>query len=183
VEAGGEKDHLGGIDGELATLGTAGETLDTDDITTTDVAVEVPVVSAVALISEDLNGGAISLDLVEDELLAGDTDEVNTTSDTDRNSIELLASLKVLELGAELRNGHVSVELVRVLGGVRKGGVLSQKLGTVLEVLSRVELILIDLLLTLGSSLGGSLLGLSLGSSLLLDDTLKGAKKRMKDEI
>merc|ERR550525_2241634 len=66
VEAGGEEDHLGGIDGELATLGTAGETLDTDDITTTDVAVEVPVVSAVALISEDLNGGAISLDLVED---------------------------------------------------------------------------------------------------------------------
>lgn len=124
AQAGCEKNNLLGEDGELSlvvlSLGgsPAGETDDSDDISTVEVLVLGKVVANGLLrLGEDLDLDTLPTEIVEAELVAGRTLTVDTTSDADRNILSGLALLEVGMGGEDIGDLVGDLKLV----GVRVG--------------------------------------------------------------
>ena len=189
VEAGGEDlglagrrgayDDLVGEDGEFTSLGAAGVADDADDVASLDVAVDLGEGLEALLVvgggGHDLEGLALALEGVEDELAAGGSLEHDTAGDVDELLGDVLAVAEMAVLLNELGDADGDLELVGV--PVASGGLDLGDLGAaVLEVLGGVELLLILGLLGLVGLLGlllGELLGLLLGGELGLHSSLE----------
>eukprot|EP01084_Bolivina_argentea_P110079 196615_1 len=134
VEADGEQLDLGGQEGELTGLGATSETLDTNDVTTLDAAVDLLVLLLALPVVQgghDLEGLALALDGQELELGASSALGEDATGDGhDGGAVEVLVILGALlgEVGAELGKGVLHVELVGV--GTSLGAELVHEGGT-----------------------------------------------------
>lgn len=143
VQAGRKKDHLRSEDGQLTVgtvlgAGTAGETDDTDDVTTAEVLVlslERHAASGVLSLSDDLDLDTLGADIVEDQLGAGSTLSVNTTGDADGDLGLLLALGETLVISEVLAQIIGNLELVGVGVGVLGLAQLVDSLAADLEVL------------------------------------------------
>lgn len=180
-----------GSHGELASVGLAGHTDDADNVTTTKRLLEsLEVLLVVCSVGKDLHLG-VTLDEVEEhELGTRSSQQHDTTGDHNLSVVEelTLLNLVVVELGLEILERHLSVELVRV----RVLVILTDRLQPSLShlgVLSGVEIglsgrsifflfaILLGLSSLLSGLLGSILLLLALRVSLLelvLGDPLVG---------
>lgn len=143
MQAGGQKNELGGEDGKLTivtVLGgcTAGETDNTNDITTTDVLVlilERNIAGDILGLAHDLNLDTLSAEIVEDQLVAGGALCINTTGQADGDLGLLLALGKGSIVLEELAQVGVDLELVGVRVGALGLAQLIDSLAADLEVL------------------------------------------------
>lgn len=143
VQAGCQKDDLGGEDGKFAVravLGvrTARETDNTNDITSPELLMLLlkwHITGSKLSLADHLNLGALCADIVENQLGAGGTLGVDATSNADGHVGLLLTLLKTFIGLEELAQVGVDLELVRV--GVRLLGLaqLVDALAPNLEVL------------------------------------------------
>ena len=169
VETGREDLDGGGEDTQLTTLGTTRETLDTDDISTTDRVVSFLESFAAAFVfslaSHDLELLTFLLEGVEEELLARSTLENHTTSNGDDFVGKMFAVLAVGELLNKFRKRIHNFEFVGIVGVSGFFGLLNSS-KSVFKIFGGVDVFLVFLLLNSRLRVSSSLSSLfsSLGS-------------------
>lgn len=137
AKTGRQESDLLGEDGELATLGLAGNTGDTDNITTSQEVVDLRIVVALVVLqrSHDLDLDTLAVQIVESQLGTRGTLVVNTASDGDDLVVKALVDVKAVELFNEVGKTHVDMELVRIRLRTGVFTELVDGLGTQLKVL------------------------------------------------
>lgn len=143
MQAGGQKNKLSGEDRELAIVtvlggGTAGETDNSDNITTTDVLVlllEGGAASGELGLTHDLDLDTLGAEIIEEKLVARGALGVDTTSKADADLGLLFALGERGIVGKELAQIGVDLELVGVRVGALGLAQLIDSLAADLEVL------------------------------------------------
>lgn len=117
MHAVGKADDLGGSHRELTGLGAAGAALNTDDVTTAERCVQRGELTLVMVgLCEDLDFGAVTFEIDEDELFTSTTDGKDTASQGDGHIFSKLVVLSdgLIVLTTELIDAVRACELVRV---------------------------------------------------------------------
>lgn len=160
VQAGREDLHLVGEDGELATLGAAGESLDSDDISTanggSDLLEGLGSGGVERLAGHHLDLFAVTLKGVEEELLSRSALQNHTAGDRANLVLQMLTLLRIRELLNKLGKRVLDLELVGI-HGVTSLLSLGNNSQSVLEVLGRVNVLLVVLLRRSGGRVGSGL--------------------------
>ena len=149
-------------DAQLTALRATGESADADDVATThridDGLERLGTLLVVGLAGHHLDLLAVSLERVEEELSSGSTLQNDATRHRADFVLEVLSVLAAGELLDELRKGVLDLELVGIVGVSRFLGLLDDG-QSVLEVLGRVDVLLVLLLLLSGLGVGSKLGG------------------------
>ena len=149
-------------DAQLTALRATGESADADDVATThridDGLERLGTLLVVGLAGHHLDLLAVSLERVEEELSSGSTLQNDATRHRADLVLEVLSVLAARELLDELRKGVLDLELVGIVGVSRFLGLLDDG-QSVLEVLGRVDVLLVLLLLLSGLGVGSKLGG------------------------
>ena len=150
-------------DAQLATLRTAREAADADDVSTTHLVVDLLERLGASLVliltRHHLDLLAITLERVEEKLLARGTLQNDTSSNRARLGLQALSILAIRELLDELGNGVLHLEFVGVIGLTSSLSLLHDR-KTILKVFGGVHIFLILFLGTLSGRSLRSLRGL-----------------------